>query len=471
MHLLLLISLLAVADDDRLAPPGHARNPSWVGGIVPPALIDLFAPMTFKPKGGRFAAEVFHYRLFQPQDANRSNRYPLLIWASGYGEKGDNNFAQLRHLHYVFHDRSSGERANFYCLVMQVPERHENWIEPKGEDVANVLMSLADDIQKRFPIDADRIYLSGVSAGGSVCWELLQRHPHKFAAVAPLASGGGGENRERLAGAADVPVWAFHAARDPLSPIEPVRQTVEALTDAGGIVHLTEVDSDYHDCWTIAFQDNRLMDWLLAQRRGGICWLRPGWTPIYLRELGVLFGVPLLVVAAITSERRRRRRAKAAIPQAISALILLAVTTGCEPPPPGRAEPYGPDLYVRGDFFTSVDPKADEDDAAAAIAASWDVCDKRNRLRYLGKDRYEATLELPAGEHQFKIADQTWHAITLGGWPNAAVMDLETPYGMLLSDGSANLVIETPDAATYRFTLHAENRKKPLLTIEQVPEE
>jgi hypothetical protein len=473
MHLkwLVFVVLAVVADDARLAPPGHATNPDWVGGIVPPALLDLFTPLEFTAKQGRFAGEVFKFRLFQPTIVNPEVRYPLLIWTSGYGEMGDDNFAQLRHLQYIFYDQASGERAAFFCLVMQVPKRYGNWIEPTNppDDVAEVMMSLVDDIQQRFPMDADRIYLSGVSSGGGVCWELLQRHPSKFAAVAPLASEGGGDNQRRLSAAKAVPVWVFHAARDPLTAIEPVRHTVQMLKKAGGIVHLTEIDSDYHDCWTAAFTEYRLMDWLLAQRRGSVCWLRPGWTPIHLREICVPVATLVLIIAAVASERKRRRAKTAATGpdssvKLLSVIVLLALASGCEPPSPGRSQPYGPRLYVRGDFLTAENPPADD---KAAADASWNVCDPRNQLRYVGEDRYEATIPLAAGMHQFKIADRTWHAINLGGWPDAAAINLDTPYGMLLSEGSWNLVVDAPVTAKYRFVLYTNNRQKPLLVVEQ----
>jgi dienelactone hydrolase len=468
-------ALLVVTDDERVAPPGHATDPNWVGGIVPPVLLDLFTPMEYTVKDGRFAGEVFKYRLFQPKNVGPEKRYPLLVWSSGYGEMGDDNFAQLRHLQYIFYDQKSGERAAFYCLVMQVPEKYEGWIEPTEppDDVAEVMMSLVDDVQQRFPIDRDRIYLSGVSAGGSVCWELLQRHPDKFAAVAPLAGGGGGENQLRLSAATKVPVWAFHTTRDPLTSIVPVRRTVQLLDNLGGIAHLSEIESDYHDCWTAAFTDYRLMDWLLTQRRGRTCWLRPGWTPIKPWELCVLVVVPLLIIAAVVSEMRRRRvLAASSMPVSsanlLSFLALLAVTIGCEPPPPGRSEPYATKLYVRGGFYT-VDSLQANDKLAedkSADDASWDICDQRNQLHYASKDRYEVTIQLAAGSHEFKIADRTWHAINLGGWPNAAEMNLETPYGLLLSEGSSNLVITVPVADRYRFSLFTNNRQKPLLIVE-----
>jgi len=33
-------------------------------------------------------------------------------------------------------------------------------------------------------------------------------------------------------------------------------------------VELTEIDSAAHDCWTAAFREYHLLEWLLSQRRG-----------------------------------------------------------------------------------------------------------------------------------------------------------------------------------------------------------
>ena len=468
LYLLILIS----ADDAGLAPPDVARNPNWVQGIVPASLFDMFTPMEYQADHGPYQGESFHYRLFQPRKLTPELEYPLLIWASGYGEKGDDNFAQLRHLHYVFQDPQTGEHADFFCLVMQVPDRYGEWVDAErtSGDLADVLMLLSKDVQDRFPVDPDRIYLSGVSSGGSVCWELVQRYPEAFAAVAPIASGGGGTNRERLASIAKVPIWAFHCSRDPLTPIGNVQQTVRTLSDLGGNVYLTIVDSDYHDSWTSAFQEHRLMDWFLMQRRGQRCWWPPGWIPFRIQELAFFVGVPLVLVVAVVSEKKRRRKqaaAKANLPTTallLPLLGLLTLATGCDPPPPGRAQPYGAKLYIRSDSIMAEEKDAKDKDSED-LTDGWGICDERNLLEYKDGDRYEAVLTLTSGVHQFKIADSTWHGINLGGWPNASRMDLGTPYGLLLSEGASDLSIEVPASSDYRFTLHASNRHKPLLVI------
>ena len=52
--------------------------------------------------------------------------------------------------------------------------------------LASDLFDLLADLQKRFPVDPDRIYLTGVSMGGSAVLRLALTHPDLWAAVAPV---------------------------------------------------------------------------------------------------------------------------------------------------------------------------------------------------------------------------------------------------------------------------------------------
>ena len=137
---------------------------------------------------------------------------------------------------------------------------------------------------------------------------MLLRRPDLFAAVAPLAGPGCGGDPGTLAAIRQVPVWAFHAAHDPVLPSTSVKETVLALRQVGGNAALTEVDADYHDCWTAAFRDWRLMDWLLIQKRGRTAWLAPpGRRPIDWPVVGGLAALLGVAAVAIRQELRRQR--------------------------------------------------------------------------------------------------------------------------------------------------------------------
>jgi predicted peptidase len=303
-------------DVELIAPLDHQFNEDWVGGIVPAYLIDMFEPHQFRFSRGRRKDVVFHYRLFRPDgvELGTGRQYPLLVWTSGYGEMGRDNFAQLRHLQFVFQNPQSKRKSPFFCIVMQSPATEGVWFDEQGErekdDVASVLMELVNKTMKEQPIDPNRVYLSGVSAGGSVCWELVMRHPKMFAAVAPMACNTGEMELKRLEQIVHVPVWVFHSTADPVAPPDNVRNTVENLKKVGGRVALTEIDSEYHDCWTAAFQQYNLKDWLLRQKRGEYSYLYPpGRKPVnWLWFLAT--GVCLCVVLIAIKQELRRRNSK-----------------------------------------------------------------------------------------------------------------------------------------------------------------
>jgi dienelactone hydrolase len=153
-------------------------------------------------------------------------------------------------------------------MAYQCPFERRTWSAgPPEEQPLAVAKAIIDELLQKYPIDPNRIYLSGVSSGGTGCWEMLDRYPELFAAAAPLASAG--SPAADLSGLVDIPIWAFHTRDDPGSDINLVRQTVARLKAIGGKAYLTETPGHTHDCWNAAFNDFRYVDWLLAQRKGG----------------------------------------------------------------------------------------------------------------------------------------------------------------------------------------------------------
>ena len=103
--------------------------------------------------------------------------------------------------------------------------------------------------------------------GGDATWSLLERDPKLFAATAlPLAGAG---DPTKMAAARDTAVWAFHTTAD---SIRPVKRKIASLIDAlkkarAAQCRLSECDGDDHNCWTRAYADPGVADWLFAQRR------------------------------------------------------------------------------------------------------------------------------------------------------------------------------------------------------------
>jgi Predicted peptidase len=75
---------------------------------------------------------------------------------------------------------------------------------------------LLDEIESSYRVDPDRVYLTGISMGGFGTWRLAAVQPHRFAAIAPICGGGDATEACNLK---DLPVWAFHGARDCIVPL------------------------------------------------------------------------------------------------------------------------------------------------------------------------------------------------------------------------------------------------------------
>ena len=217
-------------------------------------------------------------------------KYPLIVWLHGMRESGHDNQSNLRWLdQLIVTPPWERRRYPFFVLAVQCPEDDPSWFHTArtttseqdvmrgSSDMVDVTFGILNRTIIEYPIDQGRIYLSGVSSGGSGCWEFAIRHPGLFAAVAPVGSGG--TNNANLKSLVETPVWAFHSNNDPLTPVQGVRQTVHLLEHMGGTAHLTEIESNQHDCWSKAFNEFGLLDWLLAQSRHAWTVPPPGTPP------------------------------------------------------------------------------------------------------------------------------------------------------------------------------------------------
>jgi predicted peptidase len=118
--------------------------------------------------------------------------------------------------------------------------------------------------------------------GGYGTWSVGLKNPERFAAIVPIC--GGGSILDVLlvlpgkqSALKNLPVWAFHGAKDPVVPVEESEQMINALTKAGNQNTKLTVYSDAgHDSWTEAYNSQELYDWLLQHTRAKKTSLRRG---------------------------------------------------------------------------------------------------------------------------------------------------------------------------------------------------
>ncbi len=278
--------------------------------------VALFTPLEYSYTGTEYQDRVFRYRLFVPTTTDPSDKKPLIVWLHGRGEAGEDNIAQLGLLFgFMFPPPWIRERYPFFLLAVQCPSDNSSWTRGETktvDDMIDVAAAILKKTIRDYSVDADRIYAVGASSGGTGCWELAMRYPGLFAAVAPCSSTGAGTSK--IEPLRNLPIWAFHNTGDSTS-IEPVRRSVDALKKAGGYTRLTEFNAEGHDCWSAAFKDYCLLDWLLLQQRGHPS--QPDSLSFKLRrffkvwtwwQLIAQVAIPPLAIAAIWVAIKRCRR-------------------------------------------------------------------------------------------------------------------------------------------------------------------
>lgn len=197
------------------------------------------------------------YLLYLPADYGKDSKknWPLIMFLHGAGERGDNLGLVKKHGPPKLIEQ--GRSFDFIIVSPQCP--NGIWWPEQIE----VLINLLDEIESKYRVDTDRVYLTGLSMGGFGTWTLAERYPQRFAAIAPICGGGGSYLAYRLK---NVPVWAFHGAKDKVVPVEKSKEMVEAVNAAGGDAKMTVYPEADHDSWTATYDNPQLYEWFLSHR-------------------------------------------------------------------------------------------------------------------------------------------------------------------------------------------------------------
>jgi len=122
-----------------------------------------------------------------------------------------------------------------------------------------------EKLLKNKNIDKNRIYLTGLSMGGFGTWDFLSRFPEIFACGVPVC-GGGDEEKANLI--KDIPIWAFHGAKDKVVKVERSRNMINAIKKfTENKCKYTEYKNLGHNCWTKTYNNDLLLEWIFSQKK------------------------------------------------------------------------------------------------------------------------------------------------------------------------------------------------------------
>ena len=190
------------------------------------------------------------YLLYLPKDYEKIDKHPLLLFLHGAGERGDN--LDLVKTHGPAKLVEQGKEFPFIIVSPQCP-LNQRW---NVDD----LIALLDEVIKKYNVDENRIYVTGLSMGGNGTWKLAAEIPNRLAAIVPIC-GWGDPFAAMLSG--KLPVWAFHGAKDQVVPISSSEMMVETMKRLGAEVKFTVYPEANHDAWTETYNNPEVYEWLL----------------------------------------------------------------------------------------------------------------------------------------------------------------------------------------------------------------
>jgi predicted peptidase len=196
------------------------------------------------------------YLLYVPTDYASRDKWPLMIFLHGYGERGDD--LELIKKHGLPKLIEAGQEFPFIIASPQCPDTTV-WPEQVDE-----LHALVEALTAEHKVDPNRVYLTGLSMGGYGTWYLASRYPQTFAAIAAICGGGGWWMTDALK---NLPIWVFHGDEDPLVPLIESEIMVNRIKEAGGDVTFTVYPGVAHDSWTETYENPELYKWLLSHKR------------------------------------------------------------------------------------------------------------------------------------------------------------------------------------------------------------
>jgi pimeloyl-ACP methyl ester carboxylesterase len=260
------------------------------------------------PTGDLF---VMNYRMLKPDGYNATYQpgYPMIVMLHGLGESAncwknichhaDQNWSPLTNSPAAPTDADSKLLNNDHPLTnggyqhlkarneagsalpndgslsarafpgfVVFPQNLNGWDVQPIHDLIRIVRLIA----KKYNIDENRIYVTGLSNGGQGAYEAAKRAPWLFASLLTMSAiGDANIHPQGLASSvAHIPMWTFQGALDQNPLPAKTENYVKQFRDAGAQVRFTKYDNVGHGTWNLAFAEPDYFSWLLKGNKSTI---------------------------------------------------------------------------------------------------------------------------------------------------------------------------------------------------------
>jgi pimeloyl-ACP methyl ester carboxylesterase len=176
------------------------------------------------------------------------------VWQRGDGAGGSGSRAAIRD------GLRKGQRFDFLAVFPH--GRTGSWAASSEDH--ELVLAVLDEVMDHYAVDRRRVYLTGLSSGGTGTWQLAAAHPERWAAIVPVC---GSADPATAVAIEDLPCGCFHGTADGVAPVANLRRMLARLHAEGGKPRCTEYPGLGHGIWDKVYRDAELYDWLLRQHR------------------------------------------------------------------------------------------------------------------------------------------------------------------------------------------------------------
>ena len=161
---------------------------------------------------------TYHLALSVPLTYQPVKGYGLVVCLHGAGFTGE-----------AYLERWQARLGEDYVLACPTAPKGA-WFTRGAEEL---VLATIRSVQRRYHIDPDRIFLTGMSNGGIGAWVIGMHHAPLFAGIVPMASGLDDVLMPFLANLRSTSIYIIHGTKDQVMPVELSRTITKELTRLG----------------------------------------------------------------------------------------------------------------------------------------------------------------------------------------------------------------------------------------------
>jgi predicted esterase len=161
---------------------------------------------------------AFRYGLHVPLSYQPATSYALVICLHGAGFTGD-----------AYLERWQTRLDDGYIVACPTLPQGNWWTR----EAADVVLATLREVESRYHIDLNRIFLTGMSNGGIGVYLIGSHYAPMFAGLAPMASGLDDVLLPFLENLRQTPIYLIHGTLDQVMPVQLSRTIAQELTRLG----------------------------------------------------------------------------------------------------------------------------------------------------------------------------------------------------------------------------------------------